>query len=572
MNWKTRTVVNTALLALALTATVARADWNVGEGYKMHFPQRPDTSGYDVNFRSPMIVADDWRCSETGPVKDIHFWFSARNDWLNLELPLDTQIFNIHVSIHADIPAGVGGVPFSRPGNLLWERDYNVGQVKIRQAGQGWQWWYDPANGALIPNDHRKIYQCNIAGITEPFYQKKGTIYWLDISISSLNELGWKSSNQAMYPPPWTNVHFQDDATWRPAPTANWQDIRYPSGPKLGQSMDMAFVITGYRQAFNHKMHFPQYPDPTGADVHFTFPRVAADDWRCTESGPVEDIHFWFSAFNDWLDITQPLNQQIFNIHLSIHADIPVGPGNPYSRPGALLWARDYNVMDPAVRISRCYTEGQGWLDPQQGGYLPNNHIMMYQCDIRPIFDPFIQQVGTIYWLDVSIASEGPLGWKTSDVDVYPSPWTGNHFQDDAVWAPDITVPAIPWMELVWPANAPKAGQSIDLSFVITDGLPTDVGDGAPQSYHLEQNHPNPFNPNTTIRYRLPESSRVELAIFGVDGRLIRVLESSIKPSGVFEATWDGRDSSGQSVASGVYFYRLKANAFSETKKMVLLK
>jgi len=93
-----------------------------------------------------------------------------------------------------------------------------------------------------------------------------------------------------------------------------------------------------------------------------------------------------------------------------------------------------------------------------------------------------------------------------------------------------------------------------------------------PKSYQLEQNYPNPFNPITTISYTLPGKSDLELAVFGVDGKLVRVLESGTKPAGTFEAHWDGRDVSGHSVASGVYVYRLKAGSFNETRKMVLLK
>jgi len=554
-----------ASVALSLTS-VAWADWNPGQAHKMHFPQLPDKTGFDVNFRTPMVLADDWRCSETGPVKDIHFWFSARHDWLNLQQQLDTQIFNIHVSIHADIPVGPGN-PYSRPGQLLWERDYNVGQVVIRQVGLGPQSWYDPATGLVVANDHQKIYQCNITGIDEPFYQKKGTIYWLDISISSLDELGWKSSNRNAYPAPYTGVHFQDDAVWRTA--VGWQEVKYPAGQYLGQSMDMAFVITSHRdRQWDHKMHFPQKPDPTGADIVFNPPRVLADDWRCSKSGPVNDIHFWFSAFNDWLDLSQPLQQQIFNIHVSIHADIPDpdGPGPEYSRPGALLWQRDYPV--DLVRITRCFTEGQAWYDPAQGFYVPNNHRILYRCDIVNITDPFIQQVGSIYWLDVQVASEGPLGWKTSDLDLYPAPYTGNHFQDDAVWA---DFPLLNWLELRWPAGHPLAGRSIDLAFVITRSISTGTKN-VPDAYQLEQNYPNPFNPSTTIRYSLPARSTVELAVFAVDGSLVRVLDSGVKEMGPHEAMWDGRDASGSAVASGVYFYRLNAGSFSETRKMVLMK
>ena len=131
MYHKLRVAAAASLLALALAGTAAHADWNPGQSYKMHFPQLPDPVGFDVKFNSPMTLADDWQCSETGPVQDIHFWFSARGDWLNLQNPLDVQITNIRVSIHEDVPVGPNNL-FSHPGRLLWQRDYNVGQVKIR--------------------------------------------------------------------------------------------------------------------------------------------------------------------------------------------------------------------------------------------------------------------------------------------------------------------------------------------------------------------------------------------------------------------------------------------------------
>ena len=574
MSRKSRTAAVGALLAVTLVAPVAHADWNVGYAYKMHFPQLPDTIGYDVNFTAPWSVADDWRCSDTGPVSDIHFWFSSRGDSLNLQLPLTVQMTNIRVSIYSDVPQSPND-PFSHPGTLLWQRDFAPDQVKIRQTGKGSQYWYDPANGAVVQNDHHKIYQCNITKITDPFYQKRGHIYWLVVSISTPApeyQLGWKSSDQSQYPPGYTGLSFLDDAVWSP-PAGGWHDIHYPTGPQQGKSMDMAFVITGFRKVFNHKMHFPQYPDPTGADVNFTYPQVAADDWTCSETGPVEDVHFWFSAQDDWINPQLPLIQQIYGIHLSIHADIPAGPGNPYSKPGPSLWELNLASDDPHVQFSKCYTEGQDWMDPAQNGYLIKDHRIFYRCDIDSLPGAvFTQQKGTIYWLDVSLTAQLPVGWKTADVDLYPAPYTGMHYLDDAVWAQNLTVPPIPWLDLIWPAVAPRAGESIDLSFVITRKPdPTGAGE-APKQYNLEQNYPNPFNPSTTIRYSLPEAANVELAIFGVDGALVRVLDTGMKPAGVFEAHWDGKDRRGHAVASGVYFYRLRAGTFTETRKMVLMK
>jgi hypothetical protein len=88
----------------------------------------------------------------------------------------------------------------------------------------------------------------------------------------------------------------------------------------------------------------------------------------------------------------------------------------------------------------------------------------------------------------------------------------------------------------------------------------------------LAQNSPNPFNPTTTIRYTLTANEQVGLAIYAADGSLVRMLVDGVKERGAHDVTWDGRDSSGRPVGSGVYFYRLTAGKFNESRKMVLLK
>jgi len=88
----------------------------------------------------------------------------------------------------------------------------------------------------------------------------------------------------------------------------------------------------------------------------------------------------------------------------------------------------------------------------------------------------------------------------------------------------------------------------------------------------LEQNSPNPFNPQTAIRFSLDSKQSVTLAVYDVNGRLVRMLVSGVKEVGTHSVTWDGRDNAGSTVSSGVYFYRLDAGKFSSTKKMVMLK
>ncbi len=107
--------------------------------------------------------------------------------------------------------------------------------------------------------------------------------------------------------------------------------------------------------------------------------------------------------------------------------------------------------------------------------------------------------------------------------------------------------------------------------------IPSDVKTAAanpeiPVMHRAFPNYPNPFNPSTRIDFELPATETVELAVFGLDGRRIVKLVDGTLPAGRHSVTWKGRDGSGGIVASGTYFYRLKAGAYTKTCKMTLLK
>ncbi len=95
---------------------------------------------------------------------------------------------------------------------------------------------------------------------------------------------------------------------------------------------------------------------------------------------------------------------------------------------------------------------------------------------------------------------------------------------------------------------------------------------GVPGAFGLGQNYPNPFNPSTTIRFDLPHTADVRLSVYNVKGELVRALIDSRMTEGRKEIRWNGRDSHGKNVASGVYFYSLAAGEFAQTRKMVLLR
>ncbi|MFA7288929.1 MAG: T9SS type A sorting domain-containing protein [Melioribacteraceae bacterium] len=93
-----------------------------------------------------------------------------------------------------------------------------------------------------------------------------------------------------------------------------------------------------------------------------------------------------------------------------------------------------------------------------------------------------------------------------------------------------------------------------------------------PESYELLQNYPNPFNPTTSIEYALPIEGNVKLEVYNSIGQLVNVLVKGYQNAGRQRVTWNGKDSFGSLVSSGIYFYCLKTNSFSQVKKMILMK
>ena len=93
-----------------------------------------------------------------------------------------------------------------------------------------------------------------------------------------------------------------------------------------------------------------------------------------------------------------------------------------------------------------------------------------------------------------------------------------------------------------------------------------------PAAHHLDQNSPNPFNPRTTIRFALPRAGHVHLTIYSLDGRRVRTLIDGERAAGQHAVTWEGRDDAGRAVATGTYFYSLRAGEHRQVRKMTLLK
>ena len=210
-------LVVTLLIATSFSITTV-ADWDPEDGHKMHFPQLPDPNGWDVHATAPIELADDWRCSETGYVKDIHFWGS----WLGDQKGIITSF---KITIYKDIPADQSPTGYSMPGKELWSREVEDWVERGPYYGdQGWYWCEDDY---YQWHDHQQYYQYNVF-LAEPWLlQEYCNIYWLGISANiqqGTGTWGWKSSKN----------HWNDDAAWR-APGTQWIDMWEPEPPITNQ-------------------------------------------------------------------------------------------------------------------------------------------------------------------------------------------------------------------------------------------------------------------------------------------------------------------------------------------------
>ena len=110
-------------------------------------------------------------------------------------------------------------------------------------------------------------------------------------------------------------------------------------------------------------------------------------------------------------------------------------------------------------------------------------------------------------------------------------------------------------------------------------GVEENVGFGLPKVFLLSQNYPNPFHTSTIIRYAIPvaignetlDPILVHLVVYDIMGRLVEILVDEVHKPGVYQVEWDGRIAE-SGVRNGIYFYRLQAGDFTDTKKLILLR
>ena len=166
--------------------------------------------------------------------------------------------------------------------------------------------------------------------------------------------------------------------------------------------------------------------------------------------------------------------------------------------------------------------------------------------------------------------------------------WVYSYISVDLGWGNDFFIYGIDWAadmdgdgkcEFIVARGNPNIGHTMPVVYVTEDGFVVGIDPGDPSSaaipkaYNLEQNYPNPFNPTTYITYELPKSSKVTLEIYNILGQRVKTLVNNrVQEMGSHKVIWNTVNDRGQKLATGIYIYRLKANNFIQSKKMILVR
>jgi hypothetical protein len=386
-------------------------------------------------------------------------------------------ITNFWLGIYDDVPAvtnlPTGQVTPSHPGtNLLWHQTFNQTQYIENPAGTGNEQFWDPSIPGVIGADNQAFYYCFYP--TNPFVQggslQQPTNYWLAVYAQVYDQgtmYGWKTALTS----------YHDAAVWGNVsatgfPVGNWQSmtnqqrapinlafklntttnppqvcvdsngVKYIQGPNLGNGFDL----------WNNNIAPPNVTDG---------PWVLADDFICTNTGKISDIHIWGSWLND------VVASNTLTFWLAMYTDMPSNAATPFSQPGSLIWSQCFN---PGQYIETLWSPAsESFLDPGPPSFVGPDTQAWYYC-FYPTNPPTQQGNATApqtYWLVAFAFSPtgtfGSYGWKT----------TTNVQHDTSVHAPwplPTCPPPIPGAvpPLAWTPNKSLTGAPLDLAFSLT--------------------------------------------------------------------------------------------------------
>jgi photosystem II stability/assembly factor-like uncharacterized protein len=253
-----------------------------------------------------------------------------------------------------------------------------------------------------------------------------------------------------------------------------------------------------------------------------------------------DDSHVWVTADSGktWREISDPLPYR-WVTRVAV---------DPNDERVACVTFSGLKWRDPQPHVFRTTDMGFTWEDISNN--LPDAPINIIVVD--PLY-PNLLYVGT-------------------DVSAYYSGDYGKNWQPLGRGLPMVTVYDIvvhPFERRLALGTHARSMYTLDLSAYTGIEAPREQ---LPERFTLSQNYPNPFNPSTNIAFALKERAEVSLRIYNVSGQLVRTLVHETRAAGQHVAQWDGKNSRGENVASGVYWYRLQSGRQVQQKRMILVR
>jgi hypothetical protein len=269
-----------------------------------------------------------------------------------------------------------------------------------------------------------------------------------------------------------------------------------------------------------------------------------------------------------------PFSQSGFTAFPSIACDVSGGPRNGYiyvswcdnrngdadvfvarSTDHGSTWSGAVRVNNDGIGNGKC--QAWPWIAVNDSGKIA---VLYYSCQNTPNNNTIEAWMGRSYdgglTFQDTVLSTQQSPTATPNSDVRFGDYLGNDY----------------WTNKIVPVWTDERAGGFDMEIYTANLIDNVTGiapvvNSTPKNYELQQNYPNPFNPTTTISFLLPKESKINLSVYDINGQLVSRIFDGNMNAGKHSITW-----SGNNLSSGVYFYKLTTNGFSDTKKMLLVK
>ncbi len=262
---------------------------------------------------------------------------------------------------------------------------------------------------------------------------------------------------------------------------------------------------------------------------------------------------------------------------------------------GSSFWTEHYGqTCDPAFIFPWRYDYEKGFGDPEEQKhetrdirFMPSHPEPGDTIDVRArVYNFSLVETPSVIIVRFYVGDPDAGGQIISDVNGYTEFYTAGRIEARSYREIDLEweIPAdIPYEPDIYAVIDPhnlvgeihetnnKGYKTLPVDGVVT-AVDEDSRPVIPETYALSVNYPNPFNPATNIEYSIPSRSHVTIEVFNILGQEVRTLVDETRPAGEHRITWDGTDRNGTQVATGVYLYRIEADSYIETRKMLFLK